>query len=194
MGRIFYDTFDPIGIEDARTFVTGNEGNKPWMYGDGGGNVTIGFGHLVENLGEALEINFVNKHTSAPATDLEIAHDFEAAEAGTSAYAPDYEEDALLHLATGEDSRLFGADFPVHLKIADEFFPLEDLPTEVQVALFDLAFQVGGGGIGGDPRGLSTAEQNRSKGRRKTGPFSVMRYAVLRVVPLVHRRAPRCFA
>ena len=71
---------------------------------------------------------------SAPATDLEIAHDFEAAEAGTSAYAPDYEEDALLHLATGEDSRLFGADFPVHLKIADEFFPLEDLPTEVQVA------------------------------------------------------------
>ena len=42
--------------------------------------------------------------------------------------------------------------------------------------------------------GMSTAEQNRSKGRRKTGPFSVMRYAVLRVVPLVHRRAPRCFA
>ena len=41
---------------------------------------------------------------------------------------------------------------------------------------------------------MSTAEQNRSKGRRKTGPFSVMRYAVLRVVPLVHRRAPRCFA
>ena len=41
---------------------------------------------------------------------------------------------------------------------------------------------------------VSTAEQNRSKGRRKTGPFSVMRYAVLRVVPLVHRRAPRCFA
>ena len=41
---------------------------------------------------------------------------------------------------------------------------------------------------------MSTAEQNRSKGRRKTGPLSVMRYAVLRVVPLVHRRAPRCFA
>ena len=44
------------------------------------------------------------------------------------------------------------------------------------------------------PAAVSTAEQNRSKGRRKTGPFSVMRYAVLRVVPLVHRRAPRCFA
>ena len=41
---------------------------------------------------------------------------------------------------------------------------------------------------------VSTAEQNRSKARRKAGPFSVMRYAVLRVVPLVHRRAPRCFA
>ena len=46
-------------------------------------------------------------------------------------------------------------------------------------------------GTAGEP---CQAEQNRSKGRRKTGPFSVMRYAVLRVVPLVHRRAPRCFA
>ena len=37
---------------------------------------------------------------------------------------------------------------------------------------------------------VSTAEQNRSKGRRKTGPFSVMRYAVLRVVPLAAWEVP----
>ena len=40
--------------------------------------------------------------------------------------------------------------------------------------------------------------QRRSKtrpvGRSKTRPLSVMRYAVLRVVPVVHRRDPRCFA
>ena len=46
------------------------------------------------------------------------------------------------------------------------------------------------------------AFDDRCQRRSKIGPkggvklvhFSVMRYAVLRVVPLVHRRAPRCFA
>ena len=85
-------------------------------------------GRLVENLGEALEINFVNKHTGAPATDLEITHDFEAAKAGTTNDAEDYEDDAILHLATGEDNRLFSADFPVHLNVADEFFRWKTSP------------------------------------------------------------------
>jgi transposase len=40
---------------------------------------------------------------------------------------------------------------------------------------------------------LPTAEQNWSKGRCKTGPLAVMPYAALRVVPVVHRRDPRCF-
>ena len=39
--------------------------------------------------------------------------------------------------------------------------------------------------------------QRRSKisppGRSKTSPLDVMRYAVLGVVPVVHRRDPRCF-
>ena len=40
---------------------------------------------------------------------------------------------------------------------------------------------------------VSTAEQNWSKGRSKFGPLDVMPYEVLRVVPVVHRRDPRCF-
>ena len=40
---------------------------------------------------------------------------------------------------------------------------------------------------------LSTAEQNQSRGRRKISPLDVMPYTVLRVVPVVHRRDPRCF-
>ena len=43
----------------------------------------------------------------------------------------------------------------------------------------------------------SRACQRRSKisppGRSKTRPLDVMRYAVLRVVPVVHRKDPRCF-
>ncbi len=42
-------------------------------------------------------------------------------------------------------------------------------------------------------RRVSTAEQNQSKGRSKISPPWVKRYAVLRVVPVVHRRGPRCF-
>ena len=40
---------------------------------------------------------------------------------------------------------------------------------------------------------LSTAEQNQSKGRRKISPLDVMQNTVLQVVPVVHRRDPRCF-
>ena len=40
---------------------------------------------------------------------------------------------------------------------------------------------------------MSTAEQNWSKGRSKIGPLDVMLCEVLRVVPVVHRRDPRCF-
>ena len=75
--------------------------NIAWMYGDGRGFVTVGIGHLAENLGEAQEI----KHTGAPATPDEIAHDFEAAEGGTSDYHLDYGDDAVLRLAAGEDGR-----------------------------------------------------------------------------------------
>ena len=42
-------------------------------------------------------------------------------------------------------------------------------------------------------RRMSTAEQNWSKGRSKIGPLDVMLCEVLRVVPVVHRRDPRCF-
>ena len=55
-------------------------------------------------------------------------------------------------------------------------------------------------GVGLDVFALfrKTMCQRRSKtrpvGRSKTRPLSVMRYAVLRVVPVVHRRDPRCFA
>ena len=45
--------------------------------------------------------------------------------------------------------------------------------------------------------GVEKECQRRSKisppGRSKTSPLDVMRYAVLGVVPVVHRRDPRCF-
>jgi GH24 family phage-related lysozyme (muramidase) len=91
MGRIIYDTFDPVDVDDVRDFVTGNEGNRSWMYGDGRGFVTIGFGHLVENLGEAQGLNLANKDTGGAATADEVEHDFGAAQTGTSNIADDYE-------------------------------------------------------------------------------------------------------
>jgi hypothetical protein len=144
IGRVFFDAVPHVTETDVRDFVEGNEDNIAWMYGDGAANVTIGIGHLVENLGEAREIDLVNKHTGAPATPDEITHDFDAAHGGASDYHIDYEEGAILRLAAGEDDRLFSADFSEHFAIANDFFPMEDLPTEVQIALFDLAFQVGG--------------------------------------------------
>jgi hypothetical protein len=101
-GRVFFDAVPLVTEADVRDFV---EDNIAWMYGDGRGFVTVGIGHLAENLGEAQEINLENKHTGAPATPDEIAHDFEAAEGGTSDYHLDYGDDAVLRLAAGEEGR-----------------------------------------------------------------------------------------
>ena len=40
---------------------------------------------------------------------------------------------------------------------------------------------------------VSTPEQNYTTGRSKNTPLGVMQDLVLQVVPVVHRRAPRCF-
>ncbi len=45
--------------------------------------------------------------------------------------------------------------------------------------------------FGGKRANMSTAEENWSNVRRKTGPLCVMQVAALAVVPVVHRRDPR---
>ncbi|MCH8112026.1 MAG: hypothetical protein IH905_08770 [Proteobacteria bacterium] len=59
-----------------------------------------------------------------------------------------------LELSQADIDSLVQADFKTHIQIADAFFSLDTLPQPVQIALFDLAFQVGAGA----GRGLTVAK------------------------------------
>jgi len=143
-GKVLTHPVRKITNSDVRSFVENNEGTVPHLYGDRRGNVTVGIGHLVPNLGAAQAIAFVNKFTGLPGTPDEIAQDFEFARTLGSDLASDYEDPTILRLAPGEVDRLFDDDFVVHLPLADNYFSLDFLPHPVQIARFDLAFQIGG--------------------------------------------------
>ena len=143
-GKLLTHPVRKITNSDVRSFVENNEGTVPHLYGDRRGNVTVGIGHLVPSLGAAQAIAFVNKHTGLPGTPDEIAKDFEFARTLGSDLASDYEDPTILRLAPGEVGRMFDDDFIVHAALAESFFSLDFLPHPVQIALFDLAFQVGG--------------------------------------------------
>ena len=74
------------------------------------------------------------------------------------------------------------SDEAAGIETTDEFEPFEQRNDMFTLAFWDDRI-----------KSLSTAEQNQSRGRRKISPLDVMPYTVLRVVPVVHRRDPRCF-
>ncbi len=132
-----------ITLSDAFSFTFANEGRVPHMYADSEGVVTVGIGHAIFRPQDAHRLPFVRKDTGAPATREEIDKDFEAVEGITNHVADFFADLTALELSSGEIDALLHSDFDTHLDIADDFFPLEKLPQPMQIALFDLAFQVG---------------------------------------------------
>ncbi len=173
-GKLARPVYRVISPDMAREFTgdAENENEVPTMYADSAGNVTVGIGHLLTSAAAAKALPFVFTAGGQRAPGVVIERVFEAVKARhQAAYqqfkerAPGekfpgltfgaYEADAIVRLGAAAIGDLFAADFAVHFDVADEFYPMENLPPPVQVALFDLAFQVGGGNDeDGNPRGL----------------------------------------
>ena len=86
----------------------------------------------------------MRKDTGAPATQQEIDKDYSAVVGTTNHVASFFDSLTELELSQADIDSLVQADFNTHIQIADPFFSLDTLPQPVQIALFDLAFQVGG--------------------------------------------------
>lgn len=134
-----------ITLADAFSFTFGNEGRVPHMYADSGGVVTVGIGHAIFQPQGAHRLPFVRKDTGAAATQAEIDKDYNAVDGITNHVARFFDSLTELELSQADIDSLVQADFNTHIQIADAFFSLDQLPQPVQIALFDLAFQVGGG-------------------------------------------------
>ena len=133
-----------ITLSDAFSFTFANEGRIPHMYADSIGVVTVGIGHAIFQPQGAHRLPFVRKDTGAAATQAEIDKDYNAVVGITNHVASYFDPLTELELSQTDIDGLVQADFNTHIQIADAFFSLDQLPQPVQIALFDLAFQVGG--------------------------------------------------
>ena len=137
-------TFDEI-----KSFIGPNEGNIPHMYLCTEGFVTVGIGNMFPNVNSALSLPFVNRTTSNPATQDEIKTDFEeVGKQPKGLYAPKYRKFTKLDRPDPQINWLFQKRVDEFLKQLRKSYPKFDTyPSAAQVALLDMAFQLGTNGL-----------------------------------------------
>ena len=112
----------PWTADDAYGYEQANEGYHATAYDDGYGNVTVGVGHNLES----------NPHSDI--TNLPGHPDFDSVYSGQTA------------LSSQQIEALFDNDWGRATQVAEDFAPnLSDLPSSAQLALQDMAFNLGAG-------------------------------------------------
>lgn len=135
-----------MAIDPARALalIEPFEGRCPHMYLDTVGKVTVGIGNMLPDAGAAACCIFV-RPDGTEATDAEIAIEFgRVASAVPGLRADAYASIAALRMPDHEIERLFRrrvAEFCTQLEV---HFPLlSEYPEPAQLALLDLAFNLG---------------------------------------------------
>ena len=134
------------------------EGRVPHMYLCTGGKVTVGIGHAIETAAEALKLTWSIQ--GRPATGAEIQGDYAnvaAAQQGlvAKAYAPFTQSrmaDADIDALIVADVTRFAASLAAALPNWNSY------PAPAQAALFDMAFNLGLGGLKRFPRLLAAVD------------------------------------
>ena len=136
-------------FEEIKLFVAPFEGNISHMYLDSEGYVTVGIGNMLPNAAEAVLLRFRTRTTKNRATEAEIKADFESvAKQAKARSAPKYKEFTRLDLPDLEVNLLFQsriADFQNQLR---RLYPkYDEYPAAAQLAILDMAFNMGAGGL-----------------------------------------------
>ncbi len=129
------------------------EGNIPYMYLDTAGNVTVGVGEMLPNVGAAQKLAFVRRAdpsaeppvVAGPATADEIKTDYENVDKQTSGkLASYYKQFTKLDLPGNVIDTLLTTrvkQFTTQLVVS--FPDFDSYPNEAQAALFDMAYNLG---------------------------------------------------
>lgn len=137
-------TFDEI-----KGFIAPSEGNISHMYVDTKGYVTVGIGNMVPDAKAATALAFVNRTTNNPATSAEITAEFDGvAKQPKGKIARHYRQFTSLDLSDVEVNQLFQKrieGFQKQLKTS--YSKYDSYPSAVQLALLDMAFQLGAYGL-----------------------------------------------
>ncbi len=126
----------------------GIEEYVPHMYLDTEGNVTVGIGHLVEDVDEAKALSFIKRGTNVGATATEIEQDFNRVKQSglVNAIAPAFKPLTSLTMTEADAVDLALKDMEEFLKILRDpkYFPeFETYPALAKMGILDLAYNVG---------------------------------------------------
>lgn len=131
------------------------ERSVDYMYQDTGGNMTVGIGTKLPNSASAAVLPFRYRNTGGVASEAEVVAEFDEIAAlphgrdyAASYYAPYaqlYVSQAAIEVLKREHVR---ADFPGLVSLYPFF---GNLPDPVQLALLDILYNVGLGGLAGFP-------------------------------------------
>ena len=134
------------------------EGRVPYMYQCTGGKVTIGIGHAIETPTDALQLTW--SIDGRPATAAEIQTDYAgvaAAQKGLIAKA--YAAFTQSRMADADIGALIAADVTrFEASLAAALPNWNTYPAPAQAALFDMAFNLGLGGLKKFPRLLAAVD------------------------------------
>jgi GH24 family phage-related lysozyme (muramidase) len=136
-------------FEEAKALIAPSEGNIAHMYLDSVGKVTVGIGNLLATRVAALELAFVNRATAESATQAEIAADFEAvSRQAWPRVARFYRSVTALDLPGPRIDELFRQRVERFRQELHAAYPdFEGYPGSVQLAMLDMAFNLGTQGL-----------------------------------------------
>ena len=125
------------------------EGNIEHMYLDRKGLVTVGIGNYLPSANAAQKLGFVSRTTKNRATANEISTDFEnVKKQKTGLRARGYKEFTTLDLPNMAINELFRRRVDEFLGQLRKAYPkFDDYPTAAQLAMLDMAFNLGTGGL-----------------------------------------------
>jgi GH24 family phage-related lysozyme (muramidase) len=126
----------------------GIEEYVPHMYLDTDGNVTVGIGHLVEDVDEAKALSFIKRDTNVGATATEIEQDFNRVKQSglVNAIAPAFKPLTSLTMTEADAVNLALKDMEEFLKILRDpkYFPeFDTYPELAKMGILNLAYNVG---------------------------------------------------
>lgn len=137
---------------DYRKKLEEFEGYAEHMYLDGKGNVTIGIGVMLASAAAAKTsgIKFTNRDTRSAATGSEIETDYNTVKNAASGMFPPSKYQQFTKL--DGDAASLKKELDARLKTAEAdrkafYKDVGDLPSSVQYALLDMAFNLGRGGL-----------------------------------------------
>jgi GH24 family phage-related lysozyme (muramidase) len=139
----------PPTFEEIKSFIAPSEGNIPHMYLCSKGYVTVGIGNMMPDANAASALPFVNRTTNNSATKAEVAADFAAVSKQVKGkVARQYRQFTALDLPDVQINWLFQKRIEEFQKqLRKSYSKYDSYPSAVQLALLDMAFQLGTNGL-----------------------------------------------